>query len=63
MPTLTLDGDDRTCTSSLYTTTYGQIMEEFHCSREIATLGLSLFVVGLAVGPMLLGPLSEVCTI
>jgi hypothetical protein len=35
-------------------------MKEFHCSREIATLGLSLFVLGLAFGPMLLGPLSEV---
>ncbi|OAL32814.1 hypothetical protein AYO20_07771 [Fonsecaea nubica] len=48
-----------TFTSSVYTTTYGQLMKEFHCSREIATLGLSLFVVGLAFGPMLLGPLSE----
>ena len=36
-------------------------MKEFHCSREVATLGLSLFVLGLAFGPMLLGPLSEVC--
>ncbi|KAJ9607902.1 hypothetical protein H2200_007981 [Cladophialophora chaetospira] len=48
-----------TYTSSTYTTTYGQLMEEFHCSREVATLGLSLFVLGLAFGPMLLGPLSE----
>ncbi|KIW67232.1 hypothetical protein, variant [Phialophora macrospora] len=48
-----------TFTSSTYTTTYGQLMKEFHCSREIATLGLSLFVLGLAFGPMLLGPLSE----
>ena len=35
-------------------------MEEFHCSREVATIGLSTFVLGLAFGPMLLGPLSEV---
>lgn len=48
-----------TCTSSLYTTTYGQLITEFHTSREIATLGLSLFVVGLGIGPMVLSPLSE----
>jgi hypothetical protein len=48
-----------TCTSSLYTSTYGQIMPEFGSSREVATLGLSLYVMGLGVGPMALGPLSE----
>ena len=47
-------------TSSLYTTTYDQLMEEFHTSQEIATLGLSLFVFGLGLSPMFLGPLSEV---
>jgi hypothetical protein len=35
-------------------------MKEFGSSHEVVTLGLSLFVVGLAVGPMLLSPLSEV---
>ncbi|CZT43278.1 probable benomyl/methotrexate resistance protein [Rhynchosporium secalis] len=48
-----------TCTSSIYTLTYGQITEEFHCSRIVATLGLSFFIMGLGLGPMLLGPLSE----
>ncbi|KAH7346295.1 major facilitator superfamily domain-containing protein [Rhexocercosporidium sp. MPI-PUGE-AT-0058] len=48
-----------TCTSSIYTSTYGQITKEFHCSKIVATLGLSLFIMGLGVGPMLLGPLSE----
>ncbi|KAI9718792.1 MAG: hypothetical protein M1812_003966 [Candelaria pacifica] len=48
-----------TCTSSIYTSTYAQLTEEFHCSRIVATLGLSLFVVGLGLGPMLLAPLSE----
>lgn len=42
----------RTCTSSLYTLTYDQITVEFGCSRLIATLGLSLFVAGLGLGPM-----------
>lgn len=48
-----------TCASSLYTSTYDQIIPYFHCSREVATLGLSLFVMGLGIGPMFLGPLSE----
>lgn len=56
----TLADQHSTCTSSIYTSTYGQLMEEFHCSQIVATLGLSLFVVGLGLGPMLLGPLSEV---
>lgn len=48
-----------TCTSSMYTSTYAQTTVEFHCSRIVATLGLSLFIMGLGIGPMLLGPLSE----
>ena len=48
-----------TCASSMYTLTYGQITTEFHISRVVATLGLSLFVVGLGLGPMVMGPLSE----
>jgi hypothetical protein len=50
----------RTCASSIYTSTYAQIMAEFGCSEEVAILGLSLFVIGLAIGPMVLSPLSEV---
>lgn len=46
-------------TSSIYTTTYDQIMKEFQVSEIVATLGLSLFVVGLALSPMVLAPLSE----
>lgn len=48
-----------TCTSSLYTSTYAQIEDEFGCSRIVATLGLSLFVMALGISPMLLAPLSE----
>ncbi|PTU20132.1 hypothetical protein P175DRAFT_0438908 [Aspergillus ochraceoroseus IBT 24754] len=48
-----------TCTSSIYTTTYGQLTTEFNCSRLVATLGLSFFIWGLGVGPLVLGPLSE----
>lgn len=32
---------------------------EFHNVREISDLGLSTFVLGIAIGPMLLSPLSE----
>jgi hypothetical protein len=35
--------------------TYGQITEEFNVSKVVATLGLSLFVMGLGIGPMILG--------
>nr|POF04486.1 efflux pump atb [Quercus suber] len=48
-----------TCASALYTSTYRQLEQEFHVSREVATLGLTTFVVGLGLGPMILSPLSE----
>ena len=48
-----------TCVSSLYTTTYDQIDKDFHCSRIVSTLGLALFVWGLGLSPMVLGPISE----
>ena len=48
-----------TTNSTLYTSTYDQLIEDFHTTREVATLGLTTFVLGLAVGPMLLAPLSE----
>ncbi|OJJ88078.1 MFS transporter [Aspergillus glaucus CBS 516.65] len=48
-----------TCTSSMYTVTYDQIMQEFGSSHIVVTLGLSFFIWGLAVGPLFLGPLSE----
>ena len=48
-----------TCASALYTSTYAQLEEEFHISREVATVGLSIFVCGLGLGPMFLSPLSE----
>ena len=45
--------------SSLYTSTYDQIMSDFGCSQIVATLGLSFFIAGLGWGPMVLAPLSE----
>lgn len=40
--------------------TYDQLMVEFGCSLEICNLGLSLYMIGLALGPLLFSPLSEV---
>lgn len=34
--------------------------KDFGVSSEVATLGLSIYVGGLALGPMLIAPLSEV---
>ena len=48
-----------TCTSSLYTTIYKQMNAEFGSSQIQATLGLALYVFGLGLSPMFLGPLSE----
>ena len=35
-------------------------MERFHVSSTAALLGLSLYVIGLAFGPVLAAPLSEI---
>ena len=35
------------------------IQKEFGVSSEVTTLGLSLYVLGYAIGPVLLAPLSE----
>lgn len=49
-----------TCTSSIYASTIPQLIQEFRCSELVAESGLSLFALGLAFGPMILAPLSEV---
>ncbi|KAF5007706.1 hypothetical protein FDECE_5954 [Fusarium decemcellulare] len=48
-----------TCDSSIYTATYAQMNAEFHTTTLISTLGLSTFVIGIALGPLLTSPLSE----
>ncbi|KAI6118228.1 major facilitator superfamily domain-containing protein [Pisolithus sp. B1] len=49
-----------TSASSMAAFTETGIAEAFHVSREVTILGVSLFVAGLGVGPLLVGPLSEV---
>ncbi|KAJ9298113.1 hypothetical protein DTO271G3_3718 [Paecilomyces variotii] len=46
-------------TSSGYTGGVDSIMAEFHVSDEITTIGVSLFVLGFALGPLIWAPLSE----
>ena len=45
--------------TSAYTPGYPEVMEQFHVSSTVALLGLSLYVVGLAFGPVLAAPISE----
>ncbi|EGX92050.1 MFS multidrug transporter, putative [Cordyceps militaris CM01] len=48
-----------TLVSSAYASGVSQIADEFRVSQEVALLGVSLFVLGFAVGPLLWAPLSE----
>lgn len=45
--------------SSAYTGGFEQIIRQFGASQEVVTLGVSLFVLGFAIGPLLWAPLSE----
>ncbi|GFR46865.1 hypothetical protein Agub_g8506 [Astrephomene gubernaculifera] len=45
--------------SSAYAGAAGDVMLKFDVRPEVATLGVSLFVLGFALGPLLWGPLSE----
>ncbi|KAH7409418.1 major facilitator superfamily domain-containing protein [Cadophora sp. MPI-SDFR-AT-0126] len=49
--------------SSIYTPGEPDIMEEFGAREVVAILGLSLFVLGYGLGPMLFAPMSEIPTI
>ncbi|KAG9517424.1 MFS multidrug transporter-like protein, partial [Aureobasidium melanogenum] len=45
--------------ASGYSPAAGKFAKAFHVSGEVGTLGLSIYVAGLALGPMSLAPLSE----
>lgn len=45
--------------SSAYSGGAREVIAEFGCSQEIFTLGISLFVLGFAIGPLIWAPLSE----
>jgi multidrug resistance protein len=48
-----------TFASSAYASGIEGVAQHFHVSEEVATLGLSFFVLGFAVGPLVWAPLSE----
>lgn len=45
--------------SSAYSGVPEEVISEFGCSEEVFLLGLSLMVLGFAVGPLVFAPLSE----
>lgn len=45
--------------SSAYSGSIKQVIDYFEIGNEVATLGLSLFVLGFALGPLFWAPLSE----
>ncbi|CAG9939099.1 unnamed protein product [Clonostachys rosea f. rosea IK726] len=47
-------------TSAIYVPSTEGIMKQFGVSSIVATLGLSLYVLGYGVGPLLFSPLSEI---
>lgn len=49
-----------TFSSSAYASSVTNIMAHYHVSRVVALLGVSLYVLGFALGPLLVGPLSQV---
>lgn len=46
--------------SAIYTAGVLQVAEQFQVSQVVAILGLSMFVLGYALGPMVWAPLSEI---
>ncbi|KAF8342500.1 MFS general substrate transporter [Amanita rubescens] len=48
-----------TCASSMSAFTEAGVSEDFHVGKEVAILAISLYVIGLGIGPLLAGPLSE----
>lgn len=47
-------------TSAIYTSSTEGVMKEFGVSTLVATLGLSLYVLGYGIGPLVFSPLSEI---
>ncbi|KAF7421327.1 hypothetical protein PC9H_011849 [Pleurotus ostreatus] len=48
------------CASSIAAFTEDAVAKEFHVPHEVAILSISLFVEGVGIGPLFVGPLSEV---
>lgn len=48
-----------TFSSSIFSNAIKPVAEEFHVSSLVATLGVSLFLLGFVFGPVIFGPASE----
>lgn len=46
--------------SSLYTSSIFELEVKFHISREVAIVGLTVYLIGLCCGPVIGAPLSEI---
>ncbi|KAH8124981.1 hypothetical protein FP744_10004927 [Trichoderma asperellum] len=46
--------------SGIFSPAISTMSEKFHIAPEVATLGVTLYVLGFSAGPLLWGPLSEV---
>jgi MFS family permease len=49
----------RTFGSSVYSPAVPEISSQFHVSQEAALVGITVYVLGLALGPVLAAPMSE----
>ncbi|KAH8705658.1 major facilitator superfamily domain-containing protein [Talaromyces proteolyticus] len=47
-------------TSAIYTSSVVGVMQQFNVSDLLATLGLSLYVLGYGTGPLIFSPMSEI---
>ncbi|OBT38554.1 hypothetical protein VE00_10897 [Pseudogymnoascus sp. WSF 3629] len=45
--------------SAIFSAAIGEVDDDFHFSAEVGTLGVTLYVLGFASGPILWAPLSE----
>ena len=46
--------------SSIHSAAIGGVTRSFDCSKTVATLGVTTFLIGFATGPLLFAPLSEI---
>ena len=49
-----------TFASSIFSVAIEPVSKEYDCSNVVATLGVSLFLLGFVLGPVCFGPMSEV---
>lgn len=48
------------CASSIYTPSVEGVMKEYGVDQTLSSLGLSLYVLGYGIGPMVFSPISEI---